>query len=155
MNRRITQMRSLGDDPVSAAASAAAAAAASAASAGPSTAPRPSSRTKHHRHVRVPASPFPPAADVAASAAAPSVSASGVQDKKRGGTRRRHGRPSPSAATSSVATEKEGLPSVVHAAHQGHLLLLGGTVLGIGLIALLLRRHDEPAAPEHEPVRPA
>jgi hypothetical protein len=148
MNRRYIR-RSLGDDAVSAAASAAVAAAASVAPSG-ATVTKVATPARHRRKQHRPVAPS--AAD-AATAASPSPASAPSGDAPVGKRTAKHGpkpshprRGSPPLAEKAPADKERTLAAQQPASGHGHLLLIGGAILGIGVLALLLARKGD----EHE-----
>jgi hypothetical protein len=150
MNRRFARTRPLGDDPISAAASAAVAAASSAASSAQMGAPtRP--RKKHRRH------PVAATADVSSTTAPASSQAEPLSvplASKKPAKKRHRGTHQTPAGAVAKAGDKDTTVAAVSGEQHGHLLLIGGAVVGLGLLALLLaRRGGAEPVPEHQPTR--
>jgi hypothetical protein len=147
MNRRYVRP-SLGDDPVSAAAAAAIAGAASVASSGATGKSTPPKR--HRRKHRSPsASTTTDAATDVSPSSVPTASAgahkpTGKKVRKPSHRPQRGNDPAVDTAPGDKTATTAAQPDAGH----GHLLLIGGAVVGLGLLALLLTRHDDQPAPD-------
>jgi hypothetical protein len=153
MNRRYVRP-SLGDDPISAAAAAAIAGAASVVPSGATKSPPPKRRRRKHRAAA--ASTTTDTLADASPSPAPAASAGAHKPTLKKARKPSH-RPQRGndPAVDNAPGDKTTTPAAQPDGGHGHLLLIGGAVVGLGLLALLLTRHGDEPAPNAEHARMA